>query len=373
MSTLSQRPLALFAATSGHSGVDRLIANLLPELARWGDPVDLLTIHNHGPFIENPPPGVRLVALPATHVHTALPALVGYLRRHHPRALLTDKDKVNRLALLATRLVGGTRLVVRTGMTASEDLARQRAPKRLVQWLSMRYLYRLADAVLVPSQGVAEDLAKNIGLPRARIQVIHNPIVTPAFTAAITQPVEHPWLMEKTWPVIMGLGELCERKDFETLLRAFAQVRNQRPCRLLIYGRGRRETTLHQLADDLGVGEVFDLPGFIANPYPALAAADVFVQSSRYEGFGNALAEALAAGTPVVATDCPHGPREILANGHYGTLVPVGDVAGLARAIQETLQNPPSPVLLAEAAAPYQIETIARQYRDLLLGPLRQD
>ncbi|MEI6413073.1 MAG: glycosyltransferase [Pseudomonadota bacterium] len=369
---MNQRPLALLAATSGHSGVDRLIANLLPELARLGGPVDLLTIRHHGPHVKNPPPGVHLVALSAAHVHTALPALVGYLRHHRPRALLTDKDKVNRLALLAVRLArSDTRLVVRTGMTASEDLARQHRPKRLVQWLSMRYLYRLADAVLVPSRGVAEDLARNIGLPRARIQVIPNPILTPAFSAALAQPVEHPWLTQKTQkklPVILGLGELCERKDFETLLRAFAQVQTEQPCRLLIYGRGRREASLRQLAEDLGVGAAVDLPGFITNPYPALAAADLFVQSSRYEGFGNALAEALAAGTPVVATDCPHGPREILADGRYGALVPVGDVTRLAQAIRETLEAPPPLTLLAEAAAPYQVETIARQYLDLLLG-----
>jgi glycosyltransferase involved in cell wall biosynthesis len=150
----------------------------------------------------------------------------------------------------------------------------------------------------------------------------------------------HPWFSDGGPPVILGVGELSERKDFATLLRAFARLRAGRPCRLVILGEGRRRGELEALAADLGVIADLALPGFVANPYPCMAQAAAFALVSRWEGMPVVLIEALALGTPSVACDCPSGPREVLQGGAVGGLVEVGDDAALAEALAAQLDQP---------------------------------
>lgn len=364
---MTRPDLALFAATSGHSGVDRIVANLLPALAGQGLRIDLLNIRGHGPRLDPVPDGVRVVDLGRAHVWPALPALVRHLKRERPRVLLADKDKVNRAALAARLLAGGdTRVFVRLGTTVSHNLASRPWPDRLVQTVSMRSVYRFAAGVLVPSHGVADDFAAFSGLPRARIHVVPNPVVTPHMQALAAETAPHAWLTDGGAPVILGVGELSARKDFATLIRACARLRRTRPCRLLILGEGRRRDRLLALAAELGVADDVALPGFVANPYPAMRAAAAFALTSQWEGLGIVLVEALALGTPVVACDCPSGPREVLADGRYGPLVAVGDDAALAAALAGLLDTPPDAAVLAEAAAPYTVEASARAYAQAL-------
>jgi glycosyltransferase involved in cell wall biosynthesis len=355
--------LAVFAATSGHSGVDRILTNLITQWAAWGLRVDLLQVRRHGPTLSSLPTGVRCIDLGTAHVNSALPALVRYLRRERPRALLADKDRVNRIAILARRLAGTpTVLAVRLGTTVSVNLASRGPLERWLQRLSIRYLYRLADRIIVPSNGVASDLVERLGVGRARIQVAHSPIVSARLEALARAAVDHPWLAPGEPPVILGVGELGARKDFGTLIRAFALVRTERPCRLIILGRGRQRERLLALAAELGVGEVVDLPGFVANPYPYMRQAALFALTSRWEGLGIVLVEALACGTPAVSTDCPSGPREILEPCCPQALVPVGDHLALARVIGETLAQPPARAGLVERAQDFSISVSARVY-----------
>lgn len=358
-----KRVLAIFLATSGHSGVDTVMNNLMGEFAARGIPVDLLRIANHGPYLEAPLPGIRFVELRSSHVNSSLSSLVRYLRRERPRALLTDKDRVNRIALWARRLARvSTRVVVRIGTTVSKNLERRSPWARWSQVHSIRWFYPWADAIVVPSQGAAHDLANLSGIPMDRIRVVPNPIVTPALfelgeqrhTRAIRSP-DHQ-------PVILGVGELCARKDFTTLIRAFSKVRRVRHCRLLILGEGRQRKLLEALIQQLRLEADVEMPGFVKNPYDYMAGADLLVLSSNCEGFGNVLAEALAVGLPVVSTDCPSGPREILQDGRIGALVQVGDEDALARAMLATLDNPPDAGLLKSAAARFSVETSASQY-----------
>ncbi len=366
--TLSGGRLAIFVATSGHSGVDRIIGNLVRQFDAWGVPVDLLKVRGHGPNLDTGAlPNVRLIDLGTRHVSSSLPALARYLRRERPLALLSDKDRVNRTAILARKLVGApTRLAVRLGTTVSVNLARRGAFERWQQRNSIRRLYPLADCVLVPSRGAADDLAEYSGLDPDHIRVIRSPIVTPELRSMAGQAAEHPWLVDHEVPVVLGVGELGYRKDFETLLRAFALVRRGRPCRLLILGRGRRRDALLTLAAELGVAEDVDLPGFHSNPYAYMARADLFVLSSRWEGMPVVLIEALAVHTPVVATDCPSGPREILEQGGLGTLVPVGGTEPMADAIGHWLDAEVADGNFERAIADYRIEASARAYLDSL-------
>jgi len=362
--------IACFFSTSGHSGVDRAARHLIPALARRGFDVDLLKVRDHGPELTEVPPGVRVLDLGSRHTYGCLPELVRYLRRDTPAVLLSDKDRVNRTALLARFLARApTRLVLSSGTTISIDLATRGPLERWVQRNSMGRLYPFADQVIVTSTGVADDMADYTGLPRDRIRVVPSPVVPEAlFTAELPRP-DHPWFSEPNVTLILSAGELCHRKGFDTLLRAFARMHARRPCRLMILGRGGAREGLLNLARELGVEADFALPGFVPEPYGHMAHADCFAFSSRWEGLGFVLIEALALGTPVVSTDCPSGPREILQDGRYGHLVPVDDPAALAQALSATLERPLPAQTLREAAQPYGVEAATDAYLDAMRLP----
>jgi glycosyltransferase involved in cell wall biosynthesis len=361
---MSARPcIAVFAATSGHSGVDRIVANLVEQWAAWDIRVDLIQIRAHGPYLQSLPAGVRRIDLGTAHVNTALPALVRYLRRERPTALLTDKDRVNRIAILARWLSGAnTKLAVRLGTTVSDNLASRGGLERWLQRTSIRRLYPFAERIIVPSDGVADDLIAHFGVDPGQLRVVCSPIVSPRLLELASRPVQHPWFRPGEPPVILGVGELGARKDFETLIRAFALVRAERPCRLVILGRGRRHDRLRALAAELDVADDIDLPGFRDNPYAFMQKASLFALSSRWEGLGIVLVEALACGTPVVSTDCPSGPREILQDVDHARLVPVGDHQALALAIIETLSSPPDRRALQRRASAFSVEASAMGY-----------
>jgi glycosyltransferase involved in cell wall biosynthesis len=358
----ADRRIACFFATSGHSGVDRVLQRLLPAIAARGYQVDLLHVRGHGPVIPLQP-NLRQVELGAGHVVTALPGLIRYLRRCRPEVLFSDKDRVNRTAILAKWLSGSrARLVLRNGTTVSVDLRDRKPLDRLVQRLSMRHLYGAADSILMPSLGAADDFAALSGIARERIQVVPSPVISEDLQRLAAAPVDHPWLIEKDSPVILGIGELCGRKDFETLIRAFARLRQATPARLIILGSGKRRDRLLALAQRLGVAGSVDLPGFDANPYRFIAHADLFALSSRWEGMPMVLIEALSLGRPIVATDCPSGPRELLAGGRLGRLVPVGDDRRFARAMQQALGERPPLEAMRHAASAYTVQASTDAY-----------
>jgi glycosyltransferase involved in cell wall biosynthesis len=206
-----------------------------------------------------------------------------------------------------------------------------------------------------------------MGAAAARLAVIRNPVVTPRLEVLAQEPPPHPWLAEAGGPpVIIGMGRFTEQKDFFTLIRAFARLRAGRDCRLLLLGRGQLQAEYQVLAARLGVAVDIAFPGFAANPYSYLARARLFVLSSAWEGSPNALTEALALGVPVVATDCPSGPRELLAGGRYGPLVAVGDDAALAAALAATLDAPLPAGQLRQAAADYTVEASTHAYLRVL-------
>lgn len=355
--------IACFFATSGHSGVDRAMKHLIPALLGRGYPVDLLHVRKHGPYIEGQHQGLNIIDLGSKHVYPSLPAVVRYLRRERPYVMLSDKDRVNRTAIFAKKLARvPTRLVLSSGTTISIDLENRGFMDRWLQRNSMGKLYPYADNVIVTSKGVADDMSAYTGLARERINVVPSPVV-PAelFVGKLPRPA-HPWFAEGQPPVILGVGELCMRKDFQTLLRAFAQVRKEMQCRLVILGKGRQRQELLELAAELGIANDVDLAGFQSNPYDFMQHAALFAFTSRWEGLGFVLIEALAVGTPVVSTDCPSGPREILQEGKYGLLVKVGDDQGLAKAIMSTLKQPLTATMLRAAARPYEIEAATTSY-----------
>ncbi len=361
--------IAVFLATSGHSGVDRVMGNLLPEMARQGVRVDLLKIRGHGPRLNDTPPGLRSIDLGVSHVNSALPRLAAYLLRKRPRAILTDKDRVNRISILAGLMTGmKSRVVVRMGTTVSENLRRRSPLSRHAQLLSIRLLYPRAHRVLVPSEGARDDLIAIAPSLAGSVRVVSSPIIDRGFRSRASAPLEHPWFQSQDVPVILGVGELCERKDFATLMKGFALASAEREMRLVILGEGKKRKMLLELAEGLGIQERVDMPGFAPNPLPYMAAASCFCMTSRCEGLPVALVEALACGTPAVATDCPSGPREVLAGTGAGILVPVGDPAAVADALLRLLSSPPPAEQVKAAASRFTVENGTREYLRELLG-----
>jgi glycosyltransferase involved in cell wall biosynthesis len=358
---VNRRRIAIFLATSGHSGVDRAAQNLIPALAARGYAVDLLKVRAHGPELAALPDQVRVIDLGSAHVYSSIPAVVRYLRRERPGVLFSDKDRVNRAALVARWLAGAraTRLVFCVGTPVSRELDHRSAWKRGLHRFWMRRLYPRADEIVCDSPGVADDLRVFAALGDKRLQVVPRPVVAAAVFAQTPPPPEHRWFRSREAPVVLGAGELSDGKDHPTLLRAFARLRVQRPARLVILGKGKRREALLQLARELGIADDVDLPGFRSDVPAFMAHADVFVLTSVREGLSFVLIEALACGTPVVSTDCPTGPRAVLQDGRYGALVPVGDDAAVAAAIQRALDAPLPAETLKEAARPYEIDTAA--------------
>lgn len=225
---------------------------------------------------------------------------------------------------------------------------------------------KYCSGVVAISHGLATEFSAIAGIPVDSIHVIHNPIIGNDIQQRASEPVTHPWLASKAVPVVLGVGRLSRQKDFPTLIRAFALLRAERNCRLVILGQGEDESSLKRLIAELELEDDVSLPGFVSNPLAYMAKADLFVLSSAWEGFGNVLAEAMATGVPLVSTDCRHGPREILDGGRYGRLVPVGDAAQLAQAMSETLDAPPDRMWLKAAADRFRIETQGQRYLEVM-------
>jgi glycosyltransferase involved in cell wall biosynthesis len=223
----------------------------------------------------------------------------------------------------------------------------------LKRWWAKRGLastFAAADTLIGVSDGVCAALERLLRGRRAPpIRRIYNPIDLEAFARLAREPAAHPWLQAKETPVILSVGRLVRAKDYPTLIRAFALVRKRQECRLIVLGEGRQRPRLESLIRRLGLADSVDLPGFAPNPFAYMARADLLALSSIFEGNPNVLVEAMAVGTPCVATDCRSGPRETLAGGRYGPLVPTGDARALAQALLATLAHPPEPALLAEA------------------------
>jgi glycosyltransferase involved in cell wall biosynthesis len=203
----------------------------------------------------------------------------------------------------------------------------------------MRWTYPKANAIIAVSQGVADDLARTIRMPATSITVVPNPVISTELMAKASEPTDHPWFAEGEDPVIVGVGRLTRAKNFPLLIRAFGRLLDQRPARLMILGEGEERCTLERLACETGLSGRIELPGFRSNPYPFMRNAAAFALSSRWEGMPTALIEALACGTPAVATNCPSGPSEILVGDLRRFLVEVDDEHALASALSDAIDT----------------------------------
>jgi glycosyltransferase involved in cell wall biosynthesis len=362
-------PIALFTATMGGGGAERAVVRLATGLAERGYATDLVLARDDDDagYLAELSDRVRVIRLGTPHALLASGALIRYLRRERPQALLAALDYINVIALAATRLSRtGTRVVVcehNTLSVHSRNSSQRR--ERLVPAL-VRHTYPWADEIVAVSDGVADDLASTAALARERVTVINNPVIVPGMIEMACRPCEHPWLRQgHAVPVALAVGRLTPQKGFDILIRAFAEVRRCRDARLLILGEGPERGRLESVIADAGLAQDVQLAGWVENVYAYLSRADAFVLSSRWEGLPTVLIEALFCAVPIVATDCPSGSSQILDGGRFGRLVPVEDVAALAAALHDAYDGK------VDRAGPeswrhYELDVVVDHYLDVL-------
>lgn len=343
--------LALYLPSLRGGGAERVMVTLANAFAERGYGVDLVLAKAEGPYLQEVAEAVRVVDLRSSRVLFSLPGLLRYLRSERPRALLSAMGHANVIAVAARELARvPTRVVVSERNHLSVSIARARSLRARMLGRFMRRAYRRADGIIAVSGGVADDLAAHIGLARENVQVVFNPVVDSRLRALAAEPVDAPWFKKGDRPLVLAVGRLTEQKGFFTLIRAFARLRATQPARLAILGEGELRNELESEVKRLGLKKDVSLPGFVDNPFSFMRHADLFVLSSAWEGLPNVLIQAMACGIPVVSTDCPSGPAEILESGRWGRLVPVGDDKALAEAMAATLDEAEHPDVAARAA-----------------------
>jgi glycosyltransferase involved in cell wall biosynthesis len=360
-------------------GAEKALLHLASYLVERDHEVKLLTLHDHadaypidaridratlrtGQMARGPG---RVSALPMQAAEAAR-----WLRRWRSEVAVSFLARAN-LAHVMTRWFGNERPILLTEQVASRKVY----PSGSVADRTMRYLigrfYPRADGVFPSSQGVADGL-KAFGVARNKMHVVYNTVNLRMIRKCAAESIA---LSSSSMFTIINIGRLVAQKDHATLLRAFAAARTEVPARLVILGQGPLQTELESLAERLGVRKDVLFVGWEDNPYAWLRRADLFVLSSIYEGFGNVVIEAMACGLPVVSTDCPSGPSEILREGKVGLLVSVGDAPALGAAIVRVLQEPGMRERLIacsrERARDFDINTIGPRYEALLQSYVR--
>lgn len=347
-------------------GAEKLHVNLATEWVSRGVTVEFVLRQARGELIPLLPEGASLVDLKVRRVRSLFWPLVRYLREARPDVLLVAMWPLTAIAPLAARWAGFRGRIVISEHSPQSLAYRHKGwfhsiVLRASTWLG----YRLANVRIGVSSGVANDMAKLSRMPREAIKVQYNPAALGR--ARPGAPVLPPELQGVSGPRILAVGTLKVVKRFDLAIEAFARLPASLGATLCIVGEGQERGALEGRIEAQGLGRRVLLPGYVADPMPWYSSADLFILSSDYEGFGNVIVEALEQGVPVVSTDCPSGPREILEDGKYGRLVPVGDSDALARAMLESLQSQHDHAALKARARHFALDKVADQYLDLLL------
>jgi len=360
--------IAVFAPSMRGGGMERVTLAIAKGIADRGYQVDLLLVNGEGPFMSQIPDNITVIDFGTTRALKTIPGLVRYLWQKKPQSMLCAMGHIGLMAIIAQILsLSKTNIFIVIHTTMSLSTRYLPPTKRRILFETTR-LYAKARWIIGVSQGVVDDLEQNTRIPKEKLCVVYNPVVTPQLKQAMNEPIGHKWLQDKSVPVVLAAGHLLHLKGFDVLIQAFYHVVAQQQARLIIIGEGSQRDMLTELIQKQNLEDCVDLHGFANNPYSFMKNADLFVLSSRSEGLPTVLIEAMACGCPVVSTDCPSGPREILNDGEYGKLVPVNNPQALAEAILESLSEEHDLSKIQQRADHFAEERIIDEYLSLLLS-----
>lgn len=334
--------IAIFIPSFRGGGAERAMLIFAAELVRRRIAVDIVVSSDSGPLANDVPPEVNVVNLSQPRMVKSIRALSRYLRNERPAVLYSTVVHANVASVIAAKLSGtNVPVVVRESNVPVTE------PKKTIsRWLTFKLIphtYRLARGIIAVSDGVAKELTALSPRLGSLMHVVATPVIYPELFEKAQLKSGHPWIDNPDVPVILGAARLQPHKGFVDLIRAFAVLRQERPLRLIILGEGPERDRLLEEVERLELKEHVSLAGFIANPFPFMKGAAVFALVSEYEGMPNVLVQAMALETPVVATDCPSGPKEVLVNGKYGELIPMKDQGALVAGLKAALASPRRP------------------------------
>lgn len=360
--------IAIYLPSLGGGGAERSMVTLANGFAARGYKVDLVLAQAKGPYISEVLGNVNIIDLSSSGVLASLPGLVRYLTTSRPKVLLSAMGHANVIALLANCISGKQcNTIISERMNFRAFQSHYKSLKDYVVRVMMRLTYGWAQAVVIVANDMKKELVEYCQLDPGRIHTIYNPVVGPKLADLAAEQPNHSWLSPaSSIPVILAAGRLSKEKDFMTLLSAFSILRQRSDAKLIILGEGPERAALQHEISRLELQEAVDLPGFVSNPFCFMSRASLFVLSSQWEGLPGVLIQAMACGAPVVSTNCPTGPSEILEQGKWGRLVPVGDPEAMALAMQEALNEKERPDIKLRAAE-FSEDNAVKRYLALMM------
>lgn len=358
--------VVIFLPSLAGGGAERVMLHLGDGLAKNGFSVDLVVSQLSGEYVSQIPKTLNVINFNKNRLSYSFFKLANYLRKNKKSIVLTTLQYSNIFCLLVKKAFFlKNRIIIRESNAISKKFNGGRIKSKIFLFL-IRWLYPSSDKIIAVSQGIKSELHQFFDIANESITVIPNPVKLPINMNTLVSSCSHQWLQQGQPPVILGVGRLVKQKDFSTLIKAFAVVVRYVESRLIILGEGVEKPYLRKLANDLGLQNNVDFPGFDLDPFSYMKGAKVFVLSSLWEGFPNALIQALACGCPVVSTNCSYGPSEILAGGKYGKLVDTGDYKDMAKKIIDTLEEKNNFTNGAFWIRKYNFEKILSQYQEVI-------
>lgn len=363
------KKIAIITKFSDYGGISKMMLNLAEGFANYEIKTDLVSAG--GKITQEISNNyLRKINIDVKNQNLALPHLIKYISSELPDIIIATRPKSVNLAFLAHLISKGKnrrKFTIRLSSNITSMSYNKNIFNKKIKNLIIKRLYPEADVLLAVSEDVAIDIKQIINVNNNKLKVVPNPTITEKIDELSKHSIQHDWFRNKNQPIILSAGRFTERKDFETLIKAFYLIRMKRACKLVILGDGEKRVNYTTLAQKLNIINDIHLPGFTSNPYAYMAKSDVFAfTSTSAEGSPNVLKEALYLGTPVVSTDCPSGPQNILQHGKYGSLVPVKDYKKMANEIVKSIDNPPDPYFLKEAVLNYTIESSTKAYINAL-------
>jgi len=368
---LAKPKIAFVLPSLRGGGAERVVLNIIRELERKSHNIDLVLVEASGEFLNDVPSTITIIDLGTKRTYRSIFPLINYLSKEKPQIVFPSLPHISVVTLVA-RFLSNSKCVVipiEHNTLSQSALHATTLRGRLLPYF-MRIAYKLADRIIAVSVGVGNDLVDLVGINRSNLSIIYNPVISQQLIESSYEETDNPWLLDSKHPVILGAGRFTQAKGFDVLVNAFALLRKSRSARLILIGDGPERENLKSLIVKHGLEMDVSMPGFISNPYVYFRQSSIFVLSSIWEGLPTVLIEALACGTRIISTDCPSGPNEILENGKWGVLVPVGDIASLAEQMS-TLLDQPKPKPCTSSWRKFTVDNSTKAYEELVRDVLK--